>query len=540
MIRRYLPVVMIGLMMMTASTSLAVEGVAVPKVLPDRAVDTSSIEGIVKGMCKEGMKPQERFLALYQFYRRMVYHNRYMGGDRRSLLRMINSYGHQLCGSQAATFSVLCRAAGFNTRVAHVSAKGYGGHTVMEVEYGKAWHVVDTMTAFYVLNRKGQIASLAELKADPKLITDAVKEERAPAEWCLCTREVEKEQKGLRKLLHKDAPWSILRWGEGKTLPDFWVNAVAKYRTQEGVYRGHSQPGEMDITLKPNEEYVRLWDNIGLWLTVPSFAKVPPYHTCGHIDEQDTPNFKHFEPYKKTGFKHAKYVYRYYGNGWLEWKPDGTKGEVKAAASKATGLGHDPATGLFKATGGKTVGELVMPVKSPYAVVKIEIDLKIEQADGATTTVSVGDVQVRPGKRRVRFKKVATIAGAKKGVEKIVVDCTKDRAPKYLYDIKVDSRAGVAAFNILRVKTTFQLNTASLPSLYPGDNTVTVSAKAAQKLAGNKLLVTYEWADGKGWKNDHADTQTVTALPYTYKLKADVPAGKMPKMKKLVMKLAPK
>ena len=267
------------------SAVAAVEVVDCPKVLPDRAVDTSNLEGIVKGVCKPDMKPQEKFLALYQFYRRMVYHNRYMGGDRRSVLRMINSYGHQLCGSQAASFSVLCRKAGFHTRVAHVKAKGYGGHTVMEVQYGGGWHGADTMTVFYVLNRKGEVASLAELKADPALIRDAVKEDRAPKEFCLCTREFEKEQKGLRGLLKKDAPWSILRWGEGRTLPDFWQKAVLSHRTQDGVYGGHVQPGETDIVLKPNEEYVRLWDHIGLWLKVPSFEAIPPYHTCGHIGQ---------------------------------------------------------------------------------------------------------------------------------------------------------------------------------------------------------------------------------------------------------------
>jgi len=124
-------------------------------------------------------------------------------------------------------------------------------------------------------------------------------------------------------------------------------------------------------------------------------------------------------------------------------------------------------------------------------------------------------------------------------VEKIVVDCTKDRSPKYLYDIKVEAR-GATAFNIARVKTVFQLNPASLPSLHPGENTVTVSAKAKQALADNKLLVTYEWADGVGWKAEHKDTQSVTALPYTYKLAAGVPSDKMPRMKRLVMKLEPK
>jgi len=524
---------------LACSAVLAVEVVDTPKVLPDRAIDTSSLAGIVQGVCRPGTKPQERFLALYQFYRRMVYHGRYMGGDRRSVLRMINSYGLQLCGSQAATFSVLCRKAGFGTRVAHVKATGYGSHTVMEAEYDGAWHLVDTMTAFYVLNRKGQIASLAELKADPTLITDAVKEKRAPVDWCLCTREIEPEQAGIEKLLTHDRPWSLLRWGKGKTLPDFWAKAVAKGRTQDGLYGGHVQKGEMDIVLKPNEEYVRRWDGVGLWLKKPTFAAIPPYHTCGHIDEQDV-NFRYFEPYKKTGFQHCRYCYRTYGNGWLEWKPDGTKGEVKAAARSARGLEHDPGTGLFGATDLRRPAELVVPIKSPYAVVKIEIDLKVDQPEGAATTVSVGPVRMYRGRRTAKFTPVGKIQGKKKGVEKIVVDCTNDRTPKYLYDIKVVPAGKAVRFNIARVKTMLQLNPASLPSLYPGENTITVSAKTGGELKANKLLVTYDWADGAGWKTDHTDTQTVTRLPHTYKLKADVPKDKMPKMKRLVVKLVPR
>ena len=527
---------------LTCSVAAAVETIDTPKVLPDRAVDTSSLEGIIKGVVRPGMKQQAKLLALYDFYRRMVYHNRYMGSDRRSVLRVINSYGHQLCGSQAAAFGVLCRKAGFHTRVAHVRAKGYGGHTVIEVEYGGAWHVVDTMTAFYVLNRKGRIAGLAELKADPTLVRDAVKERRAPGEYCLCTREIEPEQKGIEKLLKHDRPWSILRWGEGRTLPDFWQKAVLSYRTQDGLYGGHVSAGELDIALKPNEEYVRLWDNIGLWLKQPSFAAIPPYHTCGHIDELDTPNFKYFEPYKKTGFKYAKYVYRYHGNGWLEWKPDGKKGEVKAAALRVVGLRHDPNTGLFTTAGMRTAAapRLIVPVKSPYAVVRIEIDLRLEQAAGASTSVLIGGVQMRGDRRQVRYKEVWKKSGKASGVQKIVVDCTNDRTPKYLYDVKVVPTGKAVSFNLARVKTVLQLNPASLPSLYPGRNTITVSARTAGDLKANKLLVTYEWADGAGWKTDRTDTQTVAALPHRYQLTTDVPKDKMPRMKRLVMKVVPR
>jgi hypothetical protein len=535
----YIRALLAGFILMTPlATAHALEIVDTPKVLPDRAVDTSSLKTIVQGVCKPGMTEQQRFLALYQFYRRMVYHHRYMGSDRRSILRVINSYGCLLCGSQAASFSVLLRAAGFKTRVAHVVAEGYGGHTAAEVFYDDAWHGFDTMTAFYVRNRKGTIASFAELKADPTLIRDAVKEKRVPPEWCLCTREFEPEQKGIRKLMHRDAPWSLLRWGEGRTLPDFWQKAVLKYRSQDGLYGGHVHPGELDITLKPNEEYVRLWDNVGLWLKRPSFSAFGPYHTCGPVDEHDTPNFRYFEPYRKTGFQHTKYAYRTYGNGWLEWKPDASKGEVAAAAVETKGVTWSEKTGLFVP---KSIsGHVAVPVKSPYAVVKIELDVRYDIPEGGGVRASVGAVERRRGKVRVRYGKPEwTRDEAGTGVAKVEIDRTESSRPLYEYRLKLASTGG-AKFNLIRIKTLFQLNPMALPTLYPGENKITVSAKAPQKLADHALLVTYEWSDGDGWKKPHTNTQTITALPRAYTLTANVARDKMPRMKRLVMKLAPR
>jgi hypothetical protein len=514
--------------------TFAAEVVDYPKFLPDRAIDTSSLDSIVKAVVKPDMTQQDKFLALFNFYRRMIYHHRYMAGDRREIMSVINSYGCDLCGSQAGSFSMLMRHAGFNTRVAQVKAPKYGGHTAMEVEYDGQWHACDTMTAFYVLNRKGQIASYAEIKADPTLVTDAEKEGRAPKEYCLCSREIEEEQKGIEPYITADRPWSLLRWGEGTTVTGFWAKAAANAYTQDGTYGGYIQPGLMEIKLKPNEEYVRLWDNVGLWLKDPSFARFGPFHTCGHIDEQDAVNFKYFEPYKKTGMEFVKYCYRYYGNGWLEWKPDAKKGELKEFAQAMNGLEPEADSGMLKTAKADAPGNLTLRVKSPYAMVKVEMDLTLDQPDGATTTVYLGEVN----KDKAAFSKIWEATGKTQGVQQVAY--TNDKKPIYLYDVKVEAKGADVKFNVARLKTVFQLNWAALPSLYPGENTITVSARAGQKLQSSKLLVTCEWADGKEWKADHADTQTVTELPYTYKLTADVPADKMPKMKRLVMKLAPK
>ncbi|MGQ9663641.1 MAG: hypothetical protein ACUVWX_15125, partial [Kiritimatiellia bacterium] len=65
----------------------AADTVKNPKVLTDRAVDTSSLESIVAGIIRPGMSSQEKFLACSDFYRRVIFHHRYMGSDRREVLR---------------------------------------------------------------------------------------------------------------------------------------------------------------------------------------------------------------------------------------------------------------------------------------------------------------------------------------------------------------------------------------------------------------------------------------------------------------------
>lgn len=88
-----------------------------PKIVTSTSVDCSSLASIVRDVVKPGMSDQEKLLALYHWFRHTIYHDRTMGGDRRDVLRLINSYGSGLCGSQAAVFRQICNAAGLQARI---------------------------------------------------------------------------------------------------------------------------------------------------------------------------------------------------------------------------------------------------------------------------------------------------------------------------------------------------------------------------------------------------------------------------------------
>ncbi len=101
------------------------EGIPDLKILTDRYADTTSLERIVRDVVPDASLPAEqRALRLFHWYRRMFFHYRNMGRDRRDALKAINSYGCNLCVSQAAVFAALVRTAGLEARLVAARATG--------------------------------------------------------------------------------------------------------------------------------------------------------------------------------------------------------------------------------------------------------------------------------------------------------------------------------------------------------------------------------------------------------------------------------
>jgi len=527
-----------GALLMTRALG---EPVVTPKVVTDQSVDCSSIESIVKGVVKPGMTDREKALAIYHWYRRVVCHHRYMGADRRDVLRMINSYGFQLCGSQAAVVRLLLNAAGVKARVISGSGGSELGHTVIEAWWDDKWHVFDTMTSFYVLTRDKQpdLASMQDLKEDVTLVTKAVEEGRCGPEFLYCMKQTEvpfEKRKAMQALgMEKDIAWTLLvikpdKDGTPRSIQTFWEKGPRRSsaKSPEEAYGGRYEPGLLDITLKPNEAYVRLWDNVGKWIKQGTFDIVGPYHTCGGVDEKDPINFKYYEPYKKELVGFAKYAYRYFGNGWLDWQP---KGDEILLGATATNLTHDKATGVLVVEDPNKPASLIIPVKSPYGVVEAALDLDVKVVGPQTEITVTYTVGRKPIKK--------TLKPARGPIQLVFDQGSRHDSNRAVFDyeLRIDIKGGRAAFNVKRLKTTFMLNMYALPYFVPGENTVTVSAETPKQLKDAKLLVRYEWDEGRDWKVGRNHTAEVTSFPHSYTV--EVAGPKMPRMRRLVMKVVP-
>jgi hypothetical protein len=506
------------------------------KILTDTGVDTSSIESIVRDATRGAVTDEAKVLALFNWYRRAIYHHRNSSADRcrRDVLRAINSFGFNLCGSQSAVMVAILQNAGFKTRVVCGSAEGdFGGHTFWEIFYDSRWHCFDTMTSLHVYTRDNppHIAGLDELKADPTLVTKAVAEKRAPPGYLYCTfhqelKAVDKDE--LVKTMGKaDLTWSTFLFKAGM-LVDFWAQApqAVKMLDEHGPYGGRYNPDAMSYTLKRGETFARRWDNQGKWLKSISHPDFGPHHICGSADEHDPVNFKYYEPYLKENYGHTKKCYRWYGNGWYEWRPE-TAGDV-AADAKIEGLTIDG--GLFVVAPGRK-GSITFQVKEPYAAVEDGIELKIGDKSGkflvrATILANGEDVGT---------ESVVAEAG-QRGVKLAILH--KDDRALFEYELRLEfeSQDGArVSFLPAGIKTTFMENIYALPGLVPGRNVITVSAASPVKLRESKLVVQYDWEEGDGWKVERSVARELKELPASFEI--EVAGPKMPRMKQLVVKL---
>jgi hypothetical protein len=369
------------------------------------------------------------------------------------------------------------------------------------------------------------------MNADPTLVSKAVEEKRTIGGFLPCEHEPEityDNREELSKLGWKaDFRWATFTFGKGKAADvlGFWLKAPQKFSTGGGDYGGSCPPGLLDLKLKPNERWVSLWDNLGKWVESSSYPALGPFHTCGHSDEADDVNFKYYEPYAKKNVGPVKTCYRYYGNGYLEWKP----------ASAASLLAGAEAKGLAAAADGAALagaGELIIPVKSPGPVVGVELDLELKQT-GADVKTSVALVV---GKQT---KEVWSKSGEAAGPEKVVIPYQPSGRPWCEYQLALKAapgQGGTVEVAVKRLRTIYQLNMYALPTLFPGKNTVQVSAKTA-RLTTSKLVVEYAWNDGEGWKDDHKVVKDFQEFPASFEV--EVAGSKMPRMKSLELRVEP-
>lgn len=108
---------------------------------------------------------------LWRFIRDNSYHDNPLSNEYWLLdsWATVNSIGSGFCSHFAGTYVQAARVAGYSVRMWDLS-----GHVVPEIQVDGQWRMLDPDFGIYYYNRSGQIASIADLEADPDLIEQPV------------------------------------------------------------------------------------------------------------------------------------------------------------------------------------------------------------------------------------------------------------------------------------------------------------------------------------------------------------------------------
>jgi hypothetical protein len=458
-----------------------------PRVTADKSVDTSSVGAIVKDLIKPGMSDEQKVLAVFHWLRRIVYHGDGLKKYARNFNYLVNVSGHGSCVRQTRLAAVVLERLGYRTQ-----NWTRNGHHLMQVRWGSKWHCLDPHMAFYVYNRNKprEIASVAELKADPSLALDAERENRACPGFLLCgdSPKTFAGPKGWK--LYGEFPEGF----EGKTvLTEPFGN----------------------IALRRGETYSRSWAPGRFWYRRDWHKKdAGPYHGCSRRDRKDSVNWPIYEAHG-WDTPGGGITYRHWGAGKLVYRPnlasDGWRDATIGNPSLKSGS-FRAKRGLVPAGKGE-VGIATFSVNCPYVLTAG----KLELTSGGKNFV-MAEVSVDRGKTWKRIE-----------VGKVFRSEIEGQLTGYLLRVTVPKGGAITA---LKLTSHFQLNAYSLPHLAPGRNLVSITAKEF----GAALSVTYKWAEGKDWSQLRSARRTFKAAGSFEIL---IPGGKHPRMKTLVLSVAP-
>ncbi len=484
----------------------ALAGVNDVKVTTDTSIDCSSIQSIARDLYKNYKSDQEKAIATWYFVRRMHFHWPHI--PTWNSIDLINSYGFALCGHQSTMLCQIANAGGLKARTMHLP-----GHVIAEINYDGAWHMFDCQVGWYALNRKGKVASCAEMKADPTLVTDAVKENRASKPYFQC----------------RDDP----RGG---------TNYAAKARAGRIV---PPPKNRLIVNLRRGESITRLWGNESKpWFPLKNDRGfVSPRHSCTGqgIDTNDPVNWPYWRTYAKVSRRDGdRVIYgikRYYGNGRMVYQPDlateaFTKGLAKDGAINVAQTGNGRAgPKLHPAEAGKPAS-VTFEIHCPYIATDAWLDAKALRK-GADDVLAI---HARPGNRGGWKEIYRADETGRFAINKLPLKEHAWQQHKFL--VRLEMRAGAAPTDVglgwLRITTVFMNNMYALPYFKPGKNTIKLTAAEGTDLKKNKLTLEYAWEEqGK----EKTLTKTITKLPF--QTTVEVGGKELPRMKHVKLSVAP-
>jgi hypothetical protein len=431
------------------------------KVLSDKVEDVTTLEDWKKAYIKDGMSEQEKAIAVWKTVVKYRHQSgppsEHISENVHDPMKTIHVYGHGMCCCASSNIEGLWRYLGGQARGRIINA-----HSVPEVFYDDAWHLLDASLMNYFVKTDSKIASVDELR-------------HAVRGWF----EQNPDKAGMRGNDNKLRAFALNEgWKKGPELlasSQFydknginaagwhgWPSSMQEYDWSDekaGVYDyGASMGYQLNIALREGEKLTRNWFNKGL--IVPGDPK-----ESFHKGDRGPLGFQ-----TKLGDIAPGRT----GNGTLEYAVPLASGAFKGGALTVDNLActaDDKAAPALHVKDAQNPGVLIVRMPCSYVYHTGTIDCKAVVGAGGQISVSISDnngLDWKPAGDPL------TQSGERK------LDITKAVYLKYDYRVKFELKGAGTGLDALKFTHDIQHAQTPLPALAEGKNTITFNAGAAE------------------------------------------------------------
>lgn len=438
------------------------------KILSDHVPDVSSLQAWKASFIKPNMTDEEKAMAIWRtvftFRHQDVPPNEYLGSEDHphDPIKDFNVYGYGQCCCASANIEALARFAG-------LQARGWAiiGHSVPEVEYNNAWHMLDASLITYFPRPDGSPAAVQDISAG----IDA---------WYKQHPEFKGNEKKLAQFMRdngwKKGPDVLARcpmYDPNGWLPAAthgWYSTMTEYAkpSQNHVYEYGAALGyEVNNQLRQGEKITFNWSNQGLHINMKEGSAPGCLNKAvGQEDLRYSPRYGDLAPGR-------------IGNGIHEYAPNLADPSFPDACLEFTNLTQTPAGLRLKA--GAAEGTLILDIPSSYVYLAGQLSAK------TTGTVDV-------------------LFSGNNGLDWTILpspttDLSKLIFRRYDYRLKFIFKGQDAGLSSLHITSQFQHSQRPLPALAQGENhitfstgpqegTITIEGSTNKSSKGKQLLFT--------------------------------------------------
>ncbi len=432
------------------------------KVVTNKVPDVSSLEAWKRSFLKDGMTDEEKALAAWRttvmFQHQDVPPREYLHQEDvvQDPIKVFNVYGYSFCSVASGDVAALARYAGLKAR-----GWGINAHSVPEVYWDGAWHMLDASLINYFPRPDGTIAGVDEIMA-------------AVREWYEKNPGFKGNDAKLRALQSGDG-WT--GWRQGPPLltrsplldaggwwparTHGWYSTMQEY---DGTYSkdrkpflyeyGYSQGYQVNIQLRPGERLTRNWSNQGLHVNMKDGAAPDCLALkTGSGSLAYTPKFGDLAPGRA-------------GNGTLTFDVPVRGSSFRAVALATDNLDDEGA----RVKDAARPAVLVLRMPSSYVYLTGALTFTAAMGAGGSIIAWYSD------NNGLDWREISRVASA--GDQR--VDLSPLVLRRYDYRLKFELQGADTALTSVKLVHSIQHSQRPLPALTQGVNTITVSAGPAE------------------------------------------------------------